>query len=413
MFVVALMVVYLRLPLLFHEPRFWAEEGSLYFAHAYSHPWWLASTQVQMGYFALWPNIATTIAAQVVSIQTAPLVTTVFALLVQLLPVGMVIWSRSDLWRGFFVKMFGVALILFIPHSQEVWLNTINSQFFFSLVTFLILLEDLDATRLRRWGYRILLVLAGLTGWVSCFLTPLFVLRYYLEKKPEGLTQAVLLSLCTVLHTVVLGKAMSEGVLGRELEFDVTTLVLVVWIKSIALVYLSAKGALLSAQVFLYLEKFSEVFVGLLIPLMGMTNVAFFYWISRDIRLLQRVMMLGSYLLLITLSTIGALAHDSTLILPFAGPRYSYVPNVIMSMMLLMSVAERLRTTAEVGRDARLRLLLVLLSMSLVFGVRSYAISFREADHLPRWRDEIAIWRTLPDHNPRIWPDGWEVPLSP
>jgi hypothetical protein len=96
---ISALIILLRVPSLITTPRFYAEEGTLYFAtsYFYSHTneWYKGITQLQVGYFSLWPNIANTIAANLVNLKNAPLVVTFFAFCIQLLPTIIILWGKS------------------------------------------------------------------------------------------------------------------------------------------------------------------------------------------------------------------------------------------------------------------------------------------------------------------------------
>ena len=59
-------IIFFRNPILFTEPRFWAEEGSVYFSSAFHSTWIVSLFQPHLGYLSLIPNIATIIAAKFV-----------------------------------------------------------------------------------------------------------------------------------------------------------------------------------------------------------------------------------------------------------------------------------------------------------------------------------------------------------
>ena len=79
----AAIVMGLRAPQFLTAPRFWAEEGSIYFAHAWSHPWWETLWLAPPGYLTLWANGAAVLATRMVGLSAAPLITTRVAMRVQ------------------------------------------------------------------------------------------------------------------------------------------------------------------------------------------------------------------------------------------------------------------------------------------------------------------------------------------
>ncbi|NLV73111.1 MAG: hypothetical protein GXY52_00275 [Chloroflexi bacterium] len=156
---------YWRAPNLFHDPRIWAEEGAVYLSTAYYSGFWRALVVPHQGYYALVPNVATLLALGA-GIPRAAMITTLVAFIVQLLPIALIAFSRSQWWQRPAVRLIGVLIVLLAASSGEVWLNTINSQFYLAVATFLILAEDgVDETPVRSLIYAAILLMAGLTAW--------------------------------------------------------------------------------------------------------------------------------------------------------------------------------------------------------------------------------------------------------
>jgi len=100
----AILLIVIRDVRYFTNPRFWAEEGTLHFAYSYNHPWYQALIHPQVGYLNFYPNLATVLAT-LVPLEFAPLVTTLAALLVQLIPIVIILLSSSMLWKGWLRKI--------------------------------------------------------------------------------------------------------------------------------------------------------------------------------------------------------------------------------------------------------------------------------------------------------------------
>src|SRR5258706_9019204 len=83
-----LLVVYagavvLRMPRILLEGRFWAEEGDIYFRPAWIGPSSQALLAPHQGYYSLLDNLASAVAAHLVPLLYAPLLTIWTGLLVQ------------------------------------------------------------------------------------------------------------------------------------------------------------------------------------------------------------------------------------------------------------------------------------------------------------------------------------------
>ncbi len=406
--------VILRHPGFFTHPRFWAEEGAFYFANAaavaHTSQWYRGLTYTLHGYLALWPNLATTIAANLVRLETAPMVTTLMAFVVQLLPPTLVLWGRSDLWPSAGRKLVAVAIILLAPLSAEPWLNTINSQFYLALATVLILVEDEPTRRSHLWLHRGVLGLAGLTGPVSCVLTPLFGVRTLVERSRERRVQLAILSAACVVQVALLLTRPESTLSERSADFSAIDAAAVVWNQSVGLTLFGldrANDSLRALRAARFLAQlgaplFLDVFrLGLLSAV-----VALWLLIARGLSPIHRVTLLGSYALLVVLPLLGTLEDRPSLVVPGWAHRYFFVPNTILLLGLLASLEWRRWKGAS-------WLLGLLLAHALYLGLHAYRTIVFAEPSWPDWREEVAAWRRDRSYRPRVWPAGpiWVVPL--
>ena len=199
------LVIVFRDPLLLLDPRFWAEEGALYFHHALVSPGLKDFFSPALGYYSLVVKIAVYLAL-FVPIENAPLITTVMSGLVIWSCVVLIITSSNDFLAGFGVKCAFALMLLFIS-SGEIWLNTITSQFWFPIgVLFLIIDKSARSFAARLWRYTFVFF-AAMTGVMSFFLLPLVVFLLFLGEQTsrKHLTRIlVLFSLGLILQLVLI-----------------------------------------------------------------------------------------------------------------------------------------------------------------------------------------------------------------
>lgn len=409
-----MLAIFLREPSFFSDPRFWGEEGLHYYAHAfqYSHGplWYMGLANTPQGYFAFWPSLSAVISANLVPVDQAPLVTTVMAFLVQLIPLGLIIWSDSLLWNSSLRKAIGVLVVLLTPLSGEIWLNTINSQFYLALATVLILMEPIKKRPLSTWLYRFVLLLAGLTGPVSVMLVPAYAIVTWLTREQERGVQTGILGVCALLQTgLVLHLSTSDYM---ELRFaglrhsGLFPLVFAIWTQGIGLMIF---GKELMHQLALWvIAGYRSGSAAILIAWIGLAIITFslFWWLSVPLVPYERVTLLGSYVLLVTFSYIGALSRDKLNIVIGVGERYFWVPNVIFSFLLTRNIIlwpiDKLRAIVCSA----------ILFFILIFGAIQYRSTLLFDPDWPRWRTEIAIWQYNPEYKVKIWPPGWEIELK-
>jgi hypothetical protein len=364
-----------------------------------------------VGYYFLFANGVALIAARFAPLEYAPFVTLTAALAVQALPVALILFSRAPLWRSWASALTGVVIVIFVPMSIELWLNTINSQFFLSLCTFLVLLEEESPdTPGRRFAHRAVLLLGGLTGAVSCFLTPLFILRYWLHRHREHLVQAALMAVCTLVQLLALwAQADSPGVTRRFSALDLPTLGALVRTNTIAWPFLGFGTAWTFASVIFSarnagVREFTDLGVLLLAA-----DAIFLWWLARALVATRACFLLGSFLSLLVLSalfSIGSVIEKWVLIQPAFSGRYFYAPVVILLITVLAGLVE-----ARPGLPSLRRVLHVaLLVCAIALGVSQFRVAVVLG---PRWDLEVARWRENRQAPLAIAPEGWALLLRP
>ena len=419
-FFAVILTIFLRAPSLLLEPRLWAEEGELYFAYSYhlaSTPsWYMGFIQIPARYLSLWSNIAVTFAANFVSLETVPFVTTGFALIVQLLPITIILWGDSSLWRSPIKKILCILVVLFVPLSGEIWLVSMHSQFVFALVTFLILHSNTDGSKPIRWFYRVVLVFAGLTGVTSCLLTIFFIVKAYIEKSKERSIQSIILGVCSLIQAlvVILGPVTLRGPLA---EINWRDLSVIPWTQTIAFTIFGYPGSYGSWYLFEKASHLSPLYFNLLTMMIIFLEMLFFlflFFFSKP-SLSDRITLLGSYLFLICFSMVGALPEPYKFfyLLAGKGQRYFYTPNAILMIMVVV-IARAPKGILWIKGERKNILLILILTLSIMWGVTEFYVQSSRiaSDKWPKWQDEVSLWRKNPNHLIKIWPPGWKMKLN-
>lgn len=210
------LLLVLRAPQIW-QGRFWAEEGSIFFATAWSGGLLKSLLLPHLGYYMAVTSVATTLAARSVPLEHAPLVTTSIAALLQLLPAVLLVTGRIDALPGSLSRAIALALLLVALPSEENWLTTTNSSHFMAVSAGIILISKPWASRTRSI-HLALLALAGLSGIDANLLAPCFWWRAYRERSRERLEQAIVLSVCALLQAAVVVIAPVYGFASVGLE---------------------------------------------------------------------------------------------------------------------------------------------------------------------------------------------------
>lgn len=388
-FICCILIIIIRCPELFINPRLFAEEGPFYFSNAFhysnTNQWYKGLTYISIGYFSLWPNIATTIAANFFTLEKAPLVTTLFAFVIQIAPIWIVLFGFSDFWETKIQKLLLVLIILFVPISVELWLTTITSQFTFGLIAFLILHSKIES---KKWIYRTLLIIGGLTGILTCLLTPFFILRGYFNKSKERRIQAIILTICTLFQLFI----VYNNTIQRP---PISNLILhnIIWApiaQSLGYLVLGYHGS----SIFYTLYKFAITnhFFFLFSSLIIVTNLIVFAILIKysKIKNLDKFTFLGSYFTILYISLIGAL--DDNYIQIGVGSRYFFIPNIILATFLLSSINYKL--IKEKLLSQKLDLFFIFLMISIFWGMLKFPNkNWISNKNCPTWKAEVRKWR--------------------
>ena len=413
LFTLGAVVILLRYPDLFTDPRIWGEEGSVYLRDAYAKPWQKTLFAPALGYFGLFSSVPSTLAAHLVPLRYVPTFLEAVGFATQLCPVALIAWGRAPLWKNFATRVVGLCILLFNPLGEELWLNTTCIQFHFVIVVFLLLLEPDEASSGgARWVQRALLVVSGLSGPPPCSLAPLFGLRWLVTRTREAFLRAAFIAEVALLEVVIVLSGM-RNMIGREDRFagslDLASVTTSTLGKSV-IVPLFGVGYGTSFAV--TVQKIEQAGVdayrtaGLACAvLLGLVA----YFVGRSAPLWDRVVYLGSAASLIATAMILGIGDRHTWVHPLCAARYYYAPGVILLWFMLSQLD--LRRPLSFGPLQRS--LAFALVVGLGFQVAEWRSRLYPPEGMPHWQDEIGAYHRDPTHRLGIWPTGWGFEVPP
>ncbi len=379
-----LLLIVIRKPDLLVHPRFWAEEGEVYFQFAYLHSFFETITQPQLGYYSFISNLSAYLAT-LVPLKSAPLVTTLIALFFQLIPIIIVINGRSIYWNTLIKKVIICVLIITVAES-ELWLNSINAQFHLVLATFLILIEPIHLYNIKhRFWLLVILIVALFTGPVACFLAPAFVLKAFLSKSKIDIQVAVVVLFCTVVQgSICVYIMLHTPHAGRFVNFETKN----------------------------FVESYLSDFLGLLkvvgfndkknIGLIMLPYAIYLFYTARKQK--EGVLFLLSFLLLTFLSLGSALNMSGA-------ARYGFVPSCIL---FTLTIHQLFIKTSMWNKYIAAVIVVLIFTINIVF--YQHEMNLPEENNCPNWKQEIAHWEADNSYQPKIYPCGsskvWKVKLN-
>lgn len=410
-----LIIIVFRDPRFFITPRFWAEEGTYHFANSNTLPWLQALLQPVSGYLNFWPNLSTLIASRMVPLEIAPLITTLMAFLVQAALGAWIVTTTASVGVKLYQKIAMLLIILFVPLTGEMWLNTINSMEVFGVLTFLILIEPPSEKSFRGILGYILLLLGGLTGLYSLLLTPFFFIKAWMEKSRARLDQGLILAVCGLIQAFLIFTATGMGSLGFRFSgitnFSLKTMVIVFFSQSMGLMVTGLNQMSIIVHKLDLLHASNPNALRLAALLLLILELSFLVYLVIKLPRKERIIYAGSYLWIIAASVFLSIDKDkSVYIQPGYGQRQFFAPNIILGFLILASVdwspAFRWRFRSFFASTV--------LGIAIIFGITQFEPTLYRYPGWPSWPDQVATWRTNPNYNLIIWPEPWRMnPLHP
>lgn len=405
-----------RKPELFTHPRFFAEEGTFFFSYAFNNSFIDNLLHPQFGYYTLYNAIVTSFAATF-PLEHAPLVTTIAALIMQL--TASVSAIRGDLpLLNSHIKRFVVALSFPLLCPGQIWLTTIGVQYWLCIITALVLLEAPDTG--IKFAHRVkaaLLLLNGLTGILSCLMTPLFIYKWRKSGARQMLLYSATLGLCSGIQLIVFlhsclkaDGALSMRFVERFLPFSIYDAVV-----SFFYTYLLNSCSLNLLMETKFRERLDVLLSKLLSPDLMRECESMFLFVGIASLLLLLPFLLKALKIpdarLLILATL--LIYPLSIILSISsvgGPRYVFAPGAIL-LTAVVGSWDNPRFSGSYRLTLKLFIALCIVLHWIDFRTMSMYKVYQKG--WPEWRDEVALWRSNPEYPLKIWPPSWTMQLNP
>jgi hypothetical protein len=386
-----------RIPALWPHGRLWAEEGTVYLSSALTHPWYQALVTIHSGYMNLPASGATTLAAHVVPLTYVPLVTVFVALLLQITPAVLLVVSGISWLSDWRMLVLALLIITVPPYSEEVWLNTITSQFHVMVAVAVILASVRGSDCVMRFRGLILL-LAPLSGPGGAMLFPLFGLRAWLERSSWRLVQ-VLLLLPGV--AVQVGIVLTHPEPARTVGSNLPIVLAAITGKQILLPLLgTTEATVLTQRLYAAFAGGHAPMLAVIAPIAVFGALGFTVWRSQNA---ETGWLFVACMVIMAISYFAALTPGDRLqlLLVGFGNRYYFAPAALIGLVLLGVAA----TGDGIARYAAMAMAAYLLLVGLV----CYPHVIPMMAHGPDWSTEVEKWSADPRQPIAIWPDGWSV----
>jgi len=398
-FLFLLLIIFYRSPYIFFNGRFMAEEGSLYFANAYRYGFFYALPFVdfQSGYLNLWANVSG-ILANLFPLKFAPLISNYLALIPKLLIFYFILYKESYLIDKFYFKLLFCFLILLSPFNvPEIWLNSINAQIFFCILSFLIVLNKNDKKNLDYLSIFIVLI-SGFTGVYTCVLLPVFFFKYLKFKTLQDKINLISLLLCTTTQFFLVVYSKTKNLLfeGKLHTIDINLIYNYLYNVPVK----AFLGRNLSQFIFYNYStniKFASFFVCIIVLLLVSYLI---YYFKKNINIFNYnkfiiVSLLYSFFSVSFLVLIGAVGD-------YVGGRYAALPSFfLITISLFLAIIMK---NSNVKFFLQLILFISIFAGAYEFKNNNKYKKFIICIDCPNWPKELEKFEINQNYKIKIWP---------
>jgi hypothetical protein len=401
----------LREPYLLQHPRFWAEEGLVYFQFGTTHSILrtLFYVYTPSNYLSLATNIAAILSSRTAfyfGLLYAPIASTLFGYAIQALTMVAILFVKSRLFDCLWKAVAGCMIVIFAPTAtDEIWLNSLHSMSFLGVIALVLLFAEMEGwPKWVRWGARATLLFCGLSSPYALALLPVFLILAWRTKDRERKVQCVILTACVLLQV---GVAVKTRIMLVKKGVDPMRATGTLRADASA-VNIFSEHMLYPALGFSLRERVLDI-TGL--------KEASFSAASFPPRPLMQTLRPGGWLAFLLLAGVLALLRGPALFSDtnmvwaafaimaiftcvtalYSAPtgRYAFMPGVLFLLLLMANIE------APKGHVYRF-VCMATLAWGLAAGMVAYTVpKFQEG---PAWEGEVKKWEADPSYSLRVWP---------
>jgi hypothetical protein len=383
-----------RSPYLFLNPRFWAEEGLLYYnaLQTGNSP----ITLVVNGNYQLILNLSA-YAATLASARWAPAATTYFGLLIALGCVLLICKvSIENEWRLSKTALVAAVLAL-VAQGYEVYLSGTNSQWLCPLSLLLIgMLSLRDKSRLANVCLYTWVTVCAFSGVPSSLMAPVLLLRGIAYRSPRHTCAGIILGVGAIVQIAVIALHPHP-----DRSFHPTLLLMTApWLLQTVCSPLATAGWTEHLIALLRLKQSAFLLAMAYVVLLTVAAFALVAGYRGSRYKAPAVALAATWIFVPTIQVFGALGAPDGLISGWNSGRYFFIG--VASFILLLGFAAN--SSSQILRWPASALLILALGAGVYQVNHGSWKSFML--HGPSWRDEV---RACGDHRPcpvQAWPGG-------
>jgi hypothetical protein len=395
-FIFIVTICFYRSPYIFINGRFVAEEGSFFFRNSYIDGPIIGLFQVYLesSYFNLWANISS-VFASLVPLQIAPLVTVYMAFFVKLLLFFYILFPKSTFFQNNYQRYIILLIVIFSPPMviAEIWLNTLVSQIYFTLIVFFIFFIENEKKVLNYLSVFLLLV-ATLSSVLSCIFTIFFFVKIIEKRNKKNIAEFSALFFGSCVQCVIFFYTHLNNIVGQ----GANERYLVSFHKLISFFYNAIVTSFLGrdlTQFFYFSYTNEKIYVYMYILFSFFLVIIYFLFKNIKIIVNDKIFLIIFFIFLL-----------QSLIAFFGGKgdtvsgRFVSIPGVLLIFLIFRIYI--------ITIDFSKKIYLFLIVISMITGAYSFKQNnkypqFFMCINCPDWKNEIAKWQKDKNYNMKIW----------
>ena len=389
-----LLLSFYKSPHIFLNGRFMAEEGSFYFKNTFLYGFFAGFIQIlwHTGYFNFWANLSSIISNLFV-IEYSPLASVYCAYSVKLYLFIYILYTDSEFLNTNYKKLITCVIVLVSPPMvAEIWLNTLQSLVYFTILSILIFFQKYDQKNLLTRSTPIVLLITSLSSIISCLFTPFYFIKFLKNKSKNNLYNFVSILIGSLFQTFIFiyTKINNLQGVGEHLRYDVSADKLINYIYNVLLKCFFGKE--LTQKIFYtFFDESNLITLGIVISiLLFLCLISLFKIMAKD-----RVL----FYLVIFFIIQSAVAIYAAKVDQVQG-RYAAIPGIL----LIFSVFRLIDNQNKFLRN--LSSLLILFSILTGFYEYKHNNVYPQllmCFNCPNWKNEVNKWKMDEDYQLKIW----------
>ena len=382
-----------------------AEEGSVYFANAYKFGFIhsILFVDFKSGYLNLWANISGII-SNIFDLKFAPLISNYLALIPKILIIYLALFYNSILLKKVEHKFLFCLIVFLSPQNvPEIWMNSINSQIFFCIISFILIFISFNEKSVNNF-YLALIFLAGMSGIYSCVLMPVYFFKYYIYKTKQDFYNFLVIFGCFIIQSTLIIYSKFSNLIYSGKFHSIDFNILVNYIYNVFI-----KVFLGTSLTKYFYSNFLNTDLNFIIYVIVLVFFIIFLFTFLN---LKKKLIFNIHNNFIILSLLYALIFTSLIVMVgatgnYVGGRYAALPSFYLLCLVLIIYG--------LFNYSRIRLFfLSLITISILSGIYEFRpptenikhqyLKYLDCINCPNWSDEVEMFKKDENYKLKIWP---------